>query len=50
LLEQAAGYARQIGALRLVLSTEISNLTAQSLYEKHGWKRDTVFYVYTLTL
>lgn len=50
LLERAAGYARQIKALRLALSTEISNRTAQSLYEKHGWKRDTVFQAYTLAL
>lgn len=50
LLKHAAGYARQIGALRLVLSTEINNRNAQLLYEKHGWKRDTVFWVYTLSL
>ncbi len=50
LLEHAAGYARRIGAMRLVLSTEITNANAQSLYEKLGWKRDTVFCVYTLTL
>jgi GNAT superfamily N-acetyltransferase len=50
LLERGAEYARQIGALRLVLSTEANNLTAQSLYEKYGWKRDTAFWVYTLAL
>jgi GNAT superfamily N-acetyltransferase len=50
LLERAAEYARQIGAARLVLSTEISNRTAQSLYEKLGWKRDLDFCVYTLAL
>ncbi|HXE13766.1 MAG TPA: GNAT family N-acetyltransferase [Bryobacteraceae bacterium] len=50
LLERAAEYARQLGALRMVLSTEAYNLIAQSLYQKHGWKRDAVFQVYALTL
>lgn len=50
LLQIAAQYGRRIGALRLVLSTEISNTRAQSLYEKLGWKRDTAFSVYTMAL
>lgn len=50
LLERAAEYARQLGALLMVLSTEADNLIAQSLYQKHGWKRDAVFQVYALTL
>jgi GNAT superfamily N-acetyltransferase len=50
LLRAAAEYGRRVGALRLVLSTEISNTTAQSLYEGAGWKRDTVFCSYQLTL
>ncbi|HLK68169.1 MAG TPA: GNAT family N-acetyltransferase [Bryobacteraceae bacterium] len=50
LLTAAANYARQSGAVRLTLSTELTNTTAQSLYEKAGWKRDTAFYVYQLTL
>jgi GNAT superfamily N-acetyltransferase len=50
LLEAAAGYGRRIGAIRLVLSTELTNRTAQSLYESAGWKRDTVFCTYQLTL
>src|SRR5579862_4224420 len=41
LLTAAADYGRSNGALRLVLSTEIANTTAQMLYEKMGWKRDT---------
>jgi GNAT superfamily N-acetyltransferase len=49
LLASAAEYARQVGALRLTLSTEMSNTAAQSLYEKCGWKRDSVFCVYTFT-
>jgi GNAT superfamily N-acetyltransferase len=50
LLQAAAEYGRRVGALRLVLSTEVTNTTAQSLYEKVGWKRDTVFCAYQLTL
>ncbi|MSV30355.1 MAG: GNAT family N-acetyltransferase [Bryobacterales bacterium] len=50
LLRTAAHYGRSAGAIRLVLSTEIANTTAQSLYERTGWKRDTVFCVYQLAL
>jgi GNAT superfamily N-acetyltransferase len=50
LLHAAADYGRRAGALRLVLSTEITNTTAQSVYERQGWKRDTVFCVYQLAL
>jgi GNAT superfamily N-acetyltransferase len=50
LLGAAAGYGRRSGALRLVLSTEIANIAAQSVYGKLGWKRDTVFCVYQLAL
>jgi GNAT superfamily N-acetyltransferase len=50
LLHAAAEYGRRVGAVRLVLSTEVTNTTAQSLYETTGWKRDIVFCVYQLTL
>jgi GNAT superfamily N-acetyltransferase len=50
LLEAAANYGRQIGALRLTLSTEHTNTAAQSLYERSGWKRDAFFCSYNLTL
>jgi len=50
LLHAAAEYGRRAGALRLVLSTEVTNTTAQSVYERLGWKRDTDFYVYQLAL
>src|SRR5437016_2368851 len=50
LLQAAAQYGRRVGALRLVLSTEVTNTTAQSLYEKVGWNPDTVFCAYQLTL
>jgi GNAT superfamily N-acetyltransferase len=50
LLQAAAEHGRRVGAVRLVLSTEATNRTAQSLYERSGWKRDTVFWVYQLAL
>ena len=50
LLNAAAEFGRREGAARLTLSTELNNTTAQALYEKAGWKRDTVFCVYNLAL
>ena len=50
LLLAAADYGRRAGALRLVLSTEITNTTAQSVYERLGWKREATFCVYNLLL
>jgi ribosomal protein S18 acetylase RimI-like enzyme len=50
LLDAAAAHARRAGAIRLTLSTELSNPPARSLYERTGWSRDTVFCVYHLTL
>jgi len=50
LLEAAADYARRVGAIRLVLSTELTNIPAQALYEKLGWKRNIEFCTYQLGL
>lgn len=50
LLNAAAEYGRRVGAARLALSTELTNTTAQAVYEAAGWKRDAVFCVYQLTL
>ena len=50
LLDAAADHARAEGAVRLTLTTEVSNVTAQSLYERKGWVRDTVFYTYNFAL
>jgi ribosomal protein S18 acetylase RimI-like enzyme len=50
LLEAAARYGREAGAVRLTLSTEVTNLTAQALYEGEGWVRQEEFFVYNLTL
>lgn len=50
LLDAAARYGRETGAVRLTLSTEVTNVTAQALYEGQGWVRQEEFFVYNLTL
>jgi GNAT superfamily N-acetyltransferase len=50
LLDAAADYGRRVGAIRLTLSTELTNKTAQSVYERKGWQRDLQFCAYQLEL
>jgi GNAT superfamily N-acetyltransferase len=50
LMQAAADYGKAVGAVRMTLSTEVTNTTAQALYEAEGWKRQTDFYVYNLAL
>ncbi len=50
LLAAAVGYRRAVGAARLTLSTEVTNLAAQSLYEGEGWIRQEEFLTYNLPL
>lgn len=50
LLEHARDFGKATGALRLELATEITNTSAQALYEKLGWVRDVEFYRYSLPL
>lgn len=50
LLSAAASFGRAVGAVRLTLSTEVTNEAAQALYETEGWTRQTDFYAYNLTL
>jgi GNAT superfamily N-acetyltransferase len=50
LLAAAASFRRAVGAVRLTLSTELTNEAAQSLYETEGWTRQTEFCVYNLAL
>lgn len=50
LLERARQFAIDDGAKGLMLETAVTNTTAQKLYERLGWKRDTEYYVYNLTL
>ncbi len=46
LMAAAVDYARSLGAVRVSLSTAITNETAQSLYQSAGWKRDEQFLAY----
>jgi GNAT superfamily N-acetyltransferase len=50
LLSATADFGRAAGAVRLTLSTEVTNEAAQALYETEGWTRQADFYVYNLTL
>lgn len=50
LLAAAARFGRAVGAVRLTLSTEVTNEAAQALYETEGWTRQADFYVYNLAL
>jgi len=50
LMTASYDYVRQTGAIRLELSTAITNLKAQSLYESLGWVRDLEFYRYSLAI
>ena len=49
LISAAVDYAKTAGAIRLALSTALTNTTAQSLYESKGWERDDdFFYIYPI--
>jgi GNAT superfamily N-acetyltransferase len=49
LISAAVEYAKAVGALRLGLSTALTNTNAQALYESEGWERDDdFFYTYAI--
>ena len=50
LLQRAKDYGIETGAKSISLSTATDNYSAQRLYEKNGYTRDTEFYQYELTL
>ena len=50
LMHAAAEFAQSLGAVRLSLSTSVSNLSAQALYESMEWNKDDQFYYYHLPL
>lgn len=50
LLEAARQHGKASGATGLTLQTTRDNATAQALYAKHGWTRQTDFYWYDLEL
>jgi GNAT superfamily N-acetyltransferase len=50
LMNAAEQFARETGAIRLVLATQISNVAAQALYESLGYIKDKDFDHYALRL
>lgn len=46
LLARAERWAKETGAKGLTLSTEVTNETAQRVYERAGWTKDTEFFHY----
>ena len=50
LLDAARNFAASTSAIRLVLSTAVTNHEARTLYESFGFKKDDVFLVYRLDL
>lgn len=50
LMSAAEKFARETAAVRIVLSTQISNVMAQKLYESRGYIKDEEFYHYALSL
>ncbi|BDI19032.1 N-acetyltransferase [Nostoc cf. commune SO-36] len=50
LMSVAEEYAKESGAVRVILATQISNITAQKLYEARGYVQDEEFYHYALRL
>lgn len=50
LMDRAREVAQASGAIRLELTTEKTNTTAQALYHSCGYVRDDVFFKYILTV
>ncbi|MFQ4142664.1 GNAT family N-acetyltransferase [Chlorogloeopsis sp. ULAP02] len=50
LMNAAEKYAKESGAVRVILATQIANTNAQKLYESRGYTKDKEFYHYALQL
>ena len=50
LLEAAVAHAQSEQAVRISLTTNVANATAQSVYEAQGWARETAFLTYNFKL
>ena len=50
LLEAAVAHAKAEQAVRISLTTNVANATAQSVYEAQGWARETAFLTYNFKL
>jgi GNAT superfamily N-acetyltransferase len=46
LISAAVDFAKAVGAVRLTLSTAVTNKPAQTLYSASGWKKDEQFFFY----
>ena len=46
LIAAAVEFAKTVGAVRLTLSTAVTNHSAQALYSAMGWTKDEQFFVY----
>ena len=44
LMNAAGNFAKLLGAVRLQLETENTNVNAQALYKKEGWQKETNFF------
>jgi ribosomal protein S18 acetylase RimI-like enzyme len=49
-MNAAEEYAKESGAVRVILATQISNTNAQQFYEARGYTKDEEFYHYALRL
>ena len=50
LMQTAADYGRETGAVRLALATQITNSAAQALYKSLGYQQDREFAHFALSL
>ena len=50
LMQEALNHAKNTGALRIDLATQVSNTLAQHLYTTMGYIKNESFYHYSLTL
>jgi GNAT superfamily N-acetyltransferase len=50
LISKAENFAKQTGAVRIILTTQVSNIAARSLYESLGYLKDRGFDRYTRQL
>ena len=50
MLQAAKAQGREVGAVRLVLSTAHTNTAAQALYEADGWQHDRDYRTYEFAL
>jgi len=49
-MEAAKTYAKETGALRIDLATQVSNIFAQNLYESMGYIKNESFFHYSLPI